>query len=129
LYEGWDFFAEDCRYLLLTFKVNRNANISGMMHRAVRLIHYLREGMLRGASSWEPLLERKEDLVGNLPVSLDGPRLAFTLPPHAVAFITLLQHQDMAGPFRGSGTIGWWKGLARPEMIEKALRGLPGSDG
>ncbi len=24
-----------------------------MMHRAVRLIHYLREGMLRGASSWE----------------------------------------------------------------------------
>jgi hypothetical protein len=33
--------------------VNRNANIFGMMHRAVRLIYYLREGMLRGASSWE----------------------------------------------------------------------------
>ncbi|MCL4205468.1 MAG: hypothetical protein KJ000_23545 [Pirellulaceae bacterium] len=33
--------------------VNRNANIHGMAHRAVRLIHYLREGMLRGASSWE----------------------------------------------------------------------------
>ena len=33
--------------------VNRNANIYGMTHRAVRLIHYLREGMLRGASSWE----------------------------------------------------------------------------
>lgn len=33
--------------------VKRNANIFGMMHRAVRLIHYLREGMLRGASSWE----------------------------------------------------------------------------
>jgi hypothetical protein len=36
-----------------------------------------------------PLLERKEDLIGNLPVSLDGPRLATALPPHAVAFITL----------------------------------------
>lgn len=185
--------------------VPRNANIFGMMHRAVRLIHYLREGMLRGASSWEmftyrrvpgfgflaqdapqlrsmtywlyyhfnrhvgrwvlaidgtapyyegsvggrtyrgpltpavatlsdderqaflilangswkqaapcrievknfavsraeavvlshsdpdgyPLLERKEDLVGTLPVALDGSRLALTLPPHAVAFITL----------------------------------------
>lgn len=33
--------------------VNRNGNIFGMMHRAVRLVHYLREGMLRGASSWE----------------------------------------------------------------------------
>ena len=33
--------------------VNRNANIYGMMHRAVRLIHYLREDILRGASSWE----------------------------------------------------------------------------
>lgn len=33
--------------------VRRNGNIFGMMHRAVRLIHYLREGMLRGASSWE----------------------------------------------------------------------------
>ncbi len=187
--------------------VNRNANIFGMMHRAVRLIHYLREGMLRGASSWEmftyrrapgfgflaqdapqlrsmtywlyyhfnrhagrwvlpidgtspycegstggrtcrgpltpvvatlsdderraflilangswnravpcrievrglpvrraeavvlshsdpdghPLLERKADLVGDLPVSVDGPRLAFTLPPHAVTFVTLEQ--------------------------------------
>jgi hypothetical protein len=33
--------------------VFRNANIWGMMHRAVRLIHYLREDLLRGASSWE----------------------------------------------------------------------------
>ena len=33
--------------------VRRNANIWGMMHRAVRLIHYLREDLLRGASSWE----------------------------------------------------------------------------
>lgn len=187
--------------------VPRNANIFGMMHRAVRLICYLREGMLRGASSWEmfshrrapgfgflaqdapqlrsmtywlyhyfnrhagrwvvsiegtapyyqgtaagrvcrgpltpvvatlgedgrrlmlivangswgqavpcridarnfaartaqavvlshadpdgyPLLERKEDLVRDLPVSLDGPRLAFTLPPHAVVFVTVEQ--------------------------------------
>jgi hypothetical protein len=33
--------------------VRRNANIWGMMHRAVRLIHYLREDLLRGASTWE----------------------------------------------------------------------------
>lgn len=38
-----------------------------------------------------PLLERKEDLVGGLPVSVEGPRLAFTLPPHAVVFVTVQQ--------------------------------------
>ena len=31
----------------------RNANIVGTLHRAVRLIYYAREGMLRGASGWE----------------------------------------------------------------------------
>ena len=30
----------------------RNANILGTLYRAVRLIYYTREGMLRGASSW-----------------------------------------------------------------------------
>jgi len=35
--------------------VNRNANLWGTMHRAVRLIYYAREGMLRGASSWQML--------------------------------------------------------------------------
>lgn len=33
--------------------VDRNANIIGTLHRAVRLIYYAREGMLRGASSWQ----------------------------------------------------------------------------
>jgi len=33
--------------------VNRNANVYGTLHRAVRLIYYAREGLLRGASSWE----------------------------------------------------------------------------
>jgi len=33
--------------------VDRNANIMGTLHRAVRLIYYAREGMLRGASSWQ----------------------------------------------------------------------------
>ncbi len=33
--------------------VIRNSNIVGTMHRAVRLIHYAREDILRGASSWE----------------------------------------------------------------------------
>lgn len=32
---------------------DRNANIVGTMHRAVRLIHYAREDLVRGASSWE----------------------------------------------------------------------------
>ncbi|MGQ9731850.1 MAG: hypothetical protein ACUVX8_11340 [Candidatus Zipacnadales bacterium] len=35
--------------------VDRNANILGTLHRAVRLIYYAREGMLRGASSWQML--------------------------------------------------------------------------
>ena len=35
--------------------VDRNANIFGTLHRAVRLIYYAREGMLRGASSWQML--------------------------------------------------------------------------
>lgn len=35
--------------------VDRNANIFGTMHRAVRLIYYAREGMLAGASAWQML--------------------------------------------------------------------------
>lgn len=35
--------------------VNRNANIFGTMHRAVRMIYYAREGLLRGASGWQML--------------------------------------------------------------------------
>ena len=33
----------------------RNANIIGTLHRAVRLIYYAREGILRGASGWQML--------------------------------------------------------------------------
>jgi len=35
--------------------VDRNANIFGTIHRAVRLIYYAREGMLEGASAWQML--------------------------------------------------------------------------
>ena len=35
--------------------IDRNANIFGTVHRGVRLIYYAREGMLRGASSWQML--------------------------------------------------------------------------
>ena len=35
--------------------VDRNANIVGTVHRAVRLIYYAREGMLAGASAWQML--------------------------------------------------------------------------
>ena len=33
--------------------VKRNGNIWGTMHRAVRMIYYVREDILRGASAWE----------------------------------------------------------------------------
>ena len=39
--------------------VDRNANIVGTLHRAVRLIYYTREGMVRGASSWQMLSHPK----------------------------------------------------------------------
>ena len=32
---------------------NRNSNIVGLLHRAVRLIYYIREAPVRGASAWE----------------------------------------------------------------------------
>jgi hypothetical protein len=35
--------------------IDRNANVFGAVHRGVRLIYYAREGMLRGASSWQML--------------------------------------------------------------------------
>ena len=37
----------------------------------------------------DPFLERREDLVRDLPVAIDGQQLTAPLPPHAVAFITL----------------------------------------
>ena len=52
--------------------VRRNANIFGMMHRAVRLIHYLREGPLRGASSWEMFTYRNAPGFGFL--ATDAPQ-------------------------------------------------------
>ncbi len=35
--------------------VDRNANIWGVIHRAVRMIYYARGGLLRGASGWQML--------------------------------------------------------------------------
>lgn len=32
--------------------VARNANVYGLLHRAVRMIYYAREGLMRGAGSW-----------------------------------------------------------------------------
>lgn len=52
--------------------VRRNANVVGMMHRAVRLICYLRSGMLRGASSWEMFAVRRAPGFSFLPV--DAPQ-------------------------------------------------------
>lgn len=53
--------------------VRRNGNIYGMMHRAVRLIHYLREDLLRGASSWEMFTLRRAPGFGFL--AQDAPQL------------------------------------------------------
>jgi len=49
----------------------RNANIVGTLHRAVRLIYYVREGPLRGASSWEMFSRLKRPGFGVL--SRDAP--------------------------------------------------------
>jgi alpha-L-arabinofuranosidase len=37
----------------------------------------------------DPFLERKEDLVGELPMEMNGSQLTTQLPPHAAVFITL----------------------------------------
>ena len=65
--DGREVYQYDTEWGLHTYGPNheraddvvRNGNITGMMHRAVRLIYYLREGMLRGASSWEMLGYRR----------------------------------------------------------------------
>ena len=44
----------------------RNANILGTVYRAVRLIYYAREGMLRGASSWSMFTTPKAPAFGVL---------------------------------------------------------------
>lgn len=52
----------------------RNANSIGMLHRAVRLIYYVREGMLRGASSWQMLSNIKGPGFGVLSQQAIGKR-------------------------------------------------------
>jgi len=46
--------------------VERNGNIYGTLHRAVRLIYYAREDVLRGASSWNLLSHASEPGFGIL---------------------------------------------------------------
>lgn len=53
--------------------VGRNGNIYGSVHRAVRLIHYLREGMLKGASTWEMFTYQKSPGFGFF--AQDAPQL------------------------------------------------------
>jgi len=57
--------------------VDRNANIYGTLHRAVRLIYYAREDMLRGASSWEMFTRRDAQGFGIL--SREAPDQRFLL--------------------------------------------------
>jgi hypothetical protein len=57
--------------------VDRNANMLGTLHRAVRLIYYAREGFLRGASSWCLLSESKAQGFGVL--APDAPDKRFML--------------------------------------------------
>ena len=56
---------------------DRNANIVGTMHRAVRLIYYAREGPLRGASGWQMFSRRDAQGFGIL--SQDAPSQRFML--------------------------------------------------
>ena len=46
--------------------LDRNANIVGTVHRAVRLIYYAREDILRGASGWQMLSRTDEPGFGIL---------------------------------------------------------------
>lgn len=55
----------------------RNANIYGTLHRAVRLIYYTREDILRGASSWEMFSRTKSPGFGIL--TPDEPKKAFLI--------------------------------------------------
>ncbi len=55
----------------------RNANIVGTLHRAVRMIYYVREGMLRGAGGWEMFCRLKRPGFGIL--SRDAPEQGLML--------------------------------------------------
>lgn len=56
---------------------DRNANIIGTLHRAVRLIYYARENILRGASGWQMLSKLNGQGFGIL--SQDQPQKRFML--------------------------------------------------
>ncbi len=56
---------------------DRNANIIGTLHRAVRLIYYAREGILRGASGWQMLSRLNAQGFGIL--SQEAPEKRFML--------------------------------------------------
>ena len=56
---------------------DRNANIIGTLHRAVRLIYYAREDILRGASGWQMLNRVNAQGFGIL--SQDAPERRFLL--------------------------------------------------
>jgi hypothetical protein len=56
---------------------DRNANIIGTIHRAVRLIYYAREGLLQGASGWQMLSRFNAQGFGIL--SQDTPNQQFML--------------------------------------------------
>ncbi len=56
---------------------DRNANIIGTVHRAVRLIYYVRENIVRGASGWQMLSRLKGQGFGIL--SQEAPQQRFML--------------------------------------------------
>ena len=58
-------------------EVYRNGNIWGTMHRAVRLIYYIREGTLGGASSWEMFCRKQSPGFGIL--SREAPEQRFLI--------------------------------------------------
>jgi len=58
-------------------EVKRNGNIFGILHRAVRLIYYAREGLLRGATSWNLLSHAYEPGFGF--VSQEAPDQRFMM--------------------------------------------------
>lgn len=97
---------------------DRNANIIGTVHRAVRLIYYAREGMLRGASGWQMLSRLNAQGFGIL--SQEAPEKRFMLYWLYYYFNRHLGESVLglegAAPFHKPATAPEWAGPLTPVL-------------
>jgi hypothetical protein len=95
--------------------VDRNGNIVGTLHRAVRLIYYAREGLLRGASSWEMFTRLKAQGFGFLSIEAPAKRpmlywLYYHFNRHVGDWVLALD-----------GTAPWHKSVQRGQDVSGPL--------